>query len=166
MEPLRGNAPKEDEAPAETPAAPPTAKPKVKLKRGRRADPNRAPPGYMRRLVDELGAEMLARQEARKAARLADPDYSAPPFFAPRPCMRNAEVFAQMLLTPAQKAYRRSKVLKAEREAKATRDAALLDFVRERKAEREAAAKRAPAERKERGVKLSYKEWRREIGGK
>lgn len=146
--------------PAERDDAAPIAKPKVKLKRGRRADPNRAPPTFLRRLSAELAAECMARQEARRA----DPQYLPPPMFAPRARMSNAEVFEKILLTPAQKARRRTKELQEERAAKAARAASAAAFVLELKAEREAAAKRA-ADRKAAGIKLSYAQWREEVDG-
>ena len=146
----------------EEPAALAPAEPKKPRKRGRRADPLRAPPGYLKRLANDLAREGMERAEARRAANQGRP---AEPLFPTRPRrMTEAEAFAEMALTPSQRRRRRTTELKKEREEKAARSAAFLEFVEERRAERAAAERRA-AQRKAAGEKLGYAEWRKEVTG-
>ena len=146
----------------EKPAARAPSEPKKPRKRGRRADPLRAPPGYLKRLANDLAREGMERAEARRVANQGRP---AEPLFPTRPRrMTEAEAFAEMALTPSQRRRRRTTELKKEREEKAARSAALLAFVEELQTER-AAQEKAAAERKAQGVKLSYAEWRREVTG-
>lgn len=153
MEPAQGNAAPDAVAGASAVLTAP------KLKRGRRADPNRAPAGYLRRLADDLAAESLARQEAHRPASQGSPPE---PLFRSGRWTAEAEAFAAMVLTPAEKRRRRTAELKKMREDEAARAAALLAFVRERKGMRAAAEKRE-AERKAAGVKLSYSDWCKEV---
>jgi hypothetical protein len=144
--------------------APMTPTKRAQRKRGSRADLLRAPPGYIKRLVEELGAEALARQEARKVAQ-AHPSYVPPPEpRRPRRHATEAQAFAEMLMTPSQKRRRRTEELRREREKNAAEGAALLAFVQERKAARAEAEKRV-AERKAQGAKPSFEQWREEVSG-
>lgn len=146
----------------EAPAASPVKPKRKPLRRGRRADPNRAPPTYLCRLANDLAREAMERAEARQAANRGRP---TEPLFPKQPRrMTEAEAFAVMALTPSQRCRRRTAELKKQREEKGKRDAALLDFIQERKAARAEAERRA-AERKAQGVKLSFEEWREEITG-
>lgn len=152
MEPAQGDGVREDgeEAPAASPKSP-------QRKRGRRADPLRAPPTYLRRLANDLAREAMERAEDLRAANQGQP---AEPLFPRQPRrMTEAEALAVMVLTPSQKRRRRTAELKKERKEKAAREAALLAFVEERRVAREAAAKRA-VELKAAGKKLTYIEWR------
>ena len=118
----------------------------------------------MKRLVEELGAEVLAAQEARMAAQADASHVPPPPPRRPRRHATEAQACAEMLLTPSQKRRRRTEELRREREEKARRGAELLAFVAERRAAR-AFREKAAAERKARGVTLSYADWRAEVAG-
>lgn len=146
----------------EKPAALAPSEPKKPRKRGRRADPLRAPPTYLRRLANDLAREGMERSEARRVANQGRP--AKPLFPTPPRRMTEAKAFAEMALTPSQRRRRRTAQLKKEREEKAARSAAFLEFARERKEARAVAEKRA-AERKARGVKLTYADWRAEVTG-
>ena len=146
----------------EKPAALAPTEPKKPRKRGRRADPLRAPPTYLRRLANDLARETMEREEARRAANEGRP---TEPLFPKQPRrMSEAEVFAAMALSPSQKRRRRTEELKKERDEKAARSAALLASVEEWRVER-AAREKAAAERKASGVKLTYADWRAEVTG-
>lgn len=65
-------------------------------------------------------------------------------------------------MTEAQRQLKRSQELKQRRDDQARRGAELLALVAEQQARR-VAQEKAAADRKERGVKLSYEGWKREI---
>jgi hypothetical protein len=155
MEPLNNKPPPSTNTATAT--ATPAAKPK--LKRGRPIDPLRPPRGYRKRLMEEIQADMIAEMAARKAA----PGYAERPRFSFRP---RHPAHMPPPSTGKRKSgaeYRRLREEKAAKTAEeAKRKAALLAWVTERKLERQAAEKRA-AERKAKGVKLSFGEWKREV---
>jgi hypothetical protein len=147
-----------------------TSTPK-KLKRGRPANPNPAPRGYRKRLMEEIEADMLAKLDAEKAAKAAAeaaPGYTPPPPTPPtrwnmRP-HRAPPVPPGPILSTYQQRRRRTEELKDKREDEARCGAGLLRLAQELKARREAQEK-AAAERKAKGIKLTYEEWKREEWG-
>lgn len=142
-----------------TPAPTAPAKPAPR-KRGRPANPNKAPRGFRKHLMDEIEADMLARLDAEKAAREAA---AAAPGYTPPTRWRMSErrpPVPSPNLTKDQKRRLRTEELRKEREDKARRGAGLLALAVELKAKREAQQK-AAAERKAKGQKLTYEEWKR-----
>jgi hypothetical protein len=114
--------------------------------------------------MEEIEADMLVKLTAEKAAQaaaVAVPGYTPPTRWRMREWSPPSP---GPVLSTYQERRRRTEQLKAERAAKEKRTAALLAHVQEQKERREAQEK-AAAERKAKGIKLSYEAWKREEWG-
>lgn len=142
----------------------PAKPPRPKRRRGRRPSPLKAPPGAMRRFTEELfGAPVLAVQQARASEKPAPDATLAQLSFEDDET--SAEVFTDVPMTEAQRKQRRSQERKQRRDDEARHGAELLALVVEQQAWR-VAQEKAAADRKERGVKLTYEEWKQALLGR
>ena len=113
--------------------------------------------------MEEIEADLLAKLSAEKAAEVPNPSFTPPSRlrFSGPVGPRRVPV---PVLTKYQARRLRTEELRKEREDKERRAAGLLALAAELKARREAQEK-AAAERKAKGVKISYEDWRRSEWG-